>query len=145
MNDECLTVLGHQRLDAGYLVYPKAFQLPARPNDARRTDLCGCDVTAQTPAIVMVARLKILKPSMAYAEPAFAGIDAVEIDETLQRGFQLAGVVMAGRSDMSMRMKERSRPAWLKKAGGAGEQTHTGAHLVTGQAAAAIWTAVLSA
>jgi hypothetical protein len=41
--------------------------------------------------VLVVEIIEISGPYIdrAYAEPGFAGIDAVKIDETLQRGFQL--------------------------------------------------------
>jgi hypothetical protein len=66
----------------------------------------------------------------AYAQSRAAGVDAVKIDQALQRALEISGIIEARRLDRSGRLKPRPDGPCPKKAACAVRKRKTGAHLI---------------
>src|SRR5262245_15580353 len=91
---------------------------------AGRHDVLGPDLVGGGVEIHEVAAANI---DRAHAEPHLAGVEAIEIDQPLQRAAQRRGVVPAGGLGRARRSKVRRRQSRLEKAGSALDQGGAGA------------------
>ena len=94
---------------------------------AARHDVLGPDLVAGRIEIDEVAAADV---DGADGKAHLAGVDAVEVDEPLERAAQRRGVVPAGGLDRARRREVRRRNARLEKAGSPFEQGRSGAELV---------------